>query len=538
MLSLPWRHFIDSITIKMSGGNTGQKRKRAVRSAADIPDIPGIPTQVVPVFVHALKVSNKFFQHATVAKKNFTANEDNTDEERIDPVSAPSLVEGLMNRVEASTASSEDRKEQEERLHRMQDAVGAWLESVKRFVRKDKRRSEDDESGSKRQSVPFSCFLYLWDMQQEHGSVAARRAALHLSALLLQKSRDCRLHLEQDTNLAKWVTNIVAKGTTWRNPEQASKQLPLLQQESQMLLTYLIEEGYGSLYPKFGVAQQRLRQLCPNIDTPSSGTSNMIDWRRLRQIALQFGEKEILYTERLVARAHTCLDSLVPRLGENTAQTKDADAAGDDEDDEDDIDWEDGGDFDDGYSNTVDGESHFAAVERTLAAMESTGAVRGGELDIDFAKPSDEANVVQTQDNRSTERLKKCVQLLSHRHMPRLSAWVEGLTNADNLVLESSSLVLLPSATAQLRVELLERLLALKRMVASVLSAAQRLEVVATKEDTTVQTDTSLPRKAVGANLAGERRHLSLVSSFSRRRNVNPKIQSRSKRIQIKCRTS
>jgi hypothetical protein len=531
VLSLPWRHFIDSI--KMPGDNPGQKRKRTVGSAADIV-IPGIPTQVVPVFVHALKVSNKFFQHATVAKKPFSENGDNTDEERIDPVSATSIVEGLMNRVEASTASNEDRKEQEERLHRMQDAIEAWLESVKRFVRNDKRKSEDDEPGSKRQSVPFSCFLYLWDMQQTHTRVAARRAALHLSELLLQKSRDCRFHLEQDTNLVKWVTNIVAEGTTWKNPEQAAKQLPLLQQESQMLLNYLIEEGYGNLYPKIGVAQQRLRQLCPNLDTPSSGTSNMIDWRRLRDIALQFGEKEIQYIERLVARAHTCLDSLVPRLG----QTKEADTVGDDEEDEDDIDWEDGGDFDDGYSNTLDGESHFAAVERTLAAMESTGAVRGGELDIDFAKPSDEVTGVQTQENKSTERLIKCVQLLSHRHMPRLSAWVEGLTNADNLVLESSSLVLLPSATAQLRVELLERLLALKRMVASVLSAAQRLEVVPTKEDTTVQSDASVQRKAVGANLAGERRHLSLVSSFSRRRNTNPKIQSRSKRIQIKCRTS
>jgi hypothetical protein len=523
----------------MAGENPWQKRKRTVGSAADIPDIPGIPTQVVPVFVHALKVSSKFFQHATVANKPFSANAENAHEERIDPVSATSIVDCLMNRVEASTTSSEDRKEQEGRLHRMQDAVEAWLESVKRFVRNDKRKLEDDEPGSKRQSVPFSCFLYLWGMQQEHGRVAARRAALHLSGILLQKSRDCRFHLEQDTNLAKWVTNIVAEGATWKNPEQAAKQLPLLQQESQMLLHHLIEEGYDSLYPKIGVAQQRLRQLCPNLDTFSSGTSSMIDWRRLRDIALQFGEKEIQYVEKLVTRAHACLDSLVPRLGDNTTQTKQADTVVDDQEDEDDIDWEDGEDFDDGYNSTLeDGESHVAAVERTLAAMESTGAIRGGGLDIDFEKTSDEATVVQTQDNKSTERLKQCAQLLSHRHIPRLSAWVEGLTNADNLVLESSSLVLLPSATAQLRVELLERLLVLKRTVASVLSAAQRLEVVPAKEDTTVQTNSSVPRQAVGANLAGERRHLSLVSSFSRRRNTNPKLQSRSKRIQIKYRTS
>jgi hypothetical protein len=36
-------------------------------------------------------------------------------------------------------------------------------------------------------------------------------------------------------------------------------------------------------------------------------------------------------------------------------------------------------------------------------------------------------------------------------------------------------------------------------MVASVLSAAQRLEVVPTKEGTTVQTDASMSRTAVGA---------------------------------------
>jgi hypothetical protein len=190
--------------------------------------------------------------------------------------------------------------------------------------------------------------------------------------------------------LAKWVRNIVAEGTIWKSSE-AAIQLPLLQQESQTLLNYLIKEGYCcSLFPKIGVAQQRLRQLCPYVDAPSSGTSNMIDWRRLRDIDLQYGEKEIQHIERLVAFAHACffcLDSLVPRLGDKKVQPKEADAAGDDEEeDEDNIDWEEGGEFGDGHSNALDGESHFATVELALAVMESTGAVRGGEIDIDFAK--------------------------------------------------------------------------------------------------------------------------------------------------------
>jgi hypothetical protein len=509
--------------------NPGRKRKRSEHSTHQLPSIPGVPADVTPFFVEALRQATKYFERATTPYsllESSTAPEYSAPAVRKDVRKDDSVVDNLMSRVEASsTKKNEDAIQLEQSHTRMQEAAQAWLSAVKRYLRNN-RRAQEGESSSERQSVPFSCFLYIWALQQDHGRIVVRRAALFLSGLLLQKSSECRFHLEEGTHLSTWLSSVVAQKTIWKNPEQAAIQLPLWQREAHMLLSYLIEQGYGELYPKIGVAQKLLRQQCPSLEaSASSSSTNMVDWRRFRDLALKFGNKEIQLVEKLVYRAHGCLDVLVPRLGEDAKEGNPKESVDDEDGEEDDdIHWEDG----DGVDGNGDfEESHAAAVARTLAVMESSGGLRGGELEIDFGSQKDEGPAEQAPGNpQCIGRLQTCVQLLNQRHRPRLTAWVEGLTNADNLMLECSSLVLLPSDTMRKRNELLERLLELKRVISSVLSAASRLEVT-TKDKDDGHTRVSEPRQAVASNLAGARRRLPLICSF--RRQQAPKVARRNR---------
>jgi hypothetical protein len=333
----------------------------------------------------------------------------------------------------------------------------------------------------------------------------------------------------------------------------AKQQLVLLQTEASMLLSHLVEEGYARLYPKIGVAAQRIQQLCPNLEAfHVSATSNMNDWRRFRDIALKHGEEEIRRVKRLIERSNANLEILVPRVGQaapsvdasDVAEIKDDGVEGGEEDD--DIDWEDGDDdFGDGSdlmtSNNSNAE-HLSAVERTLALMESSGGLlQGGELEIDFENPNTSIDNADddgpAKNPQALSKLQKCVKLMASRHLPRLTLWLEGLTNADNLVslmeTSSSSLVSLPSSTAQLRSNLVERLSDLKQAISSILSSATRLNLETGEE---VNSTAPAPGAAnvVAPRLGGAgNRKRPLVSSLQRK----PKSRkARSARIEIKYR--
>ena len=662
----------------------GRKRKRTVSSdpnAPKYPDIPGVPMDVIPLFVHSLKTSTKYFQHVSSSCKAPYSNSDKTETGNEDTTAATlgttdstttslTVINNLMDRIQAtadSTRSNEElilRQQQQQDLQtRMESAIEAWLEMVKRYSRNDNRAREEQQkqestltctegnnndtstsnskrnpsSKSDRPSVALSCFLYAWRLQLEHGRVAPRRASLHLCGLLLEKSRDCRFHLAQDENLDTWIAALTCTpDTAWKNLEQAKQQLPYWQREAEMLLSFLVEQrGYGTLYPKLGVAHKRLRQLLPNIFTTTnpnnisdashnsgSNSGNMIDWRQSRDIALKNGPKEIKRVEKLIERVYGCFDVLVPRVGSEyhvppiarhpsgNTSTKPpeqgsavATFAGDDDDD--DIDWEDGDDEEDAHQIGIDDtdhepqskESHVKAVEATLAAMEASGGLRGGEIEIEFGQggtdrsdthvrrqhlhvlpPATATMQPQGSNNQysseTMEALQKYVRLLNDRHMPRLSAWVEGLTNSDNLTPTlngsrevSSALVSLGADTVRRRHELLEQLANLKKTVASVLSSAMKLlhgdkattntssELAGNSvrpppedgaEEESIRSALTRTSPALGsANLAGASRNTSLLTSFQRQQRrrqgtnlKNASSKNSTNRIQIKYRSS
>ena len=515
-------------------------------AALDLPDIPGVPLDVLPEFVYAIRVATKFFAKCNgIAYYGEECRESSTDEAGEE--GSQGVLNALMERIASATGpiTHPEQDDLSKRRQAMNDAVGRWLASVKRFSKSDDRRRQKREQamdagmsvgtkGSELKtagvSVAYACFLYIWDLQQTHKRIAVRRAGLYFSGLLLQRSKDCRCHLESEDNLGQWLQSTFFN----YHPVKAAEDSPFFHLEADFWLNHLVENGYGRMYPKIQVALQRLRQQCPILEATNHDAynvsettfSSMNDWRHIRDTALAHGDKEIKCVEKWLRRAQTCMETLVPRLGINNTSitsgsmtapgdsskdiseersthdnghdnsvtnTKNGDFGNyDDDDEDDDIGWEDGCTeaFDDGVAERSLRElEHFRAVERTLATMEeSAGGLRCGGIEIDFRDdPSKDADddidmkrafaISEDERNLSFVKLMECESVLGRKHKPRLTMWLEGLTNADNLVVSKRSLISLSSDVATKRSKLEHRLAELLGSISRVLSSAQRLRL-------------------------------------------------------------
>ena len=552
-------------------------------SHKNLPQISGVPAEHVPYFVQALKSCSKYFQKCTQTiytmknheqyKQGGSGSTNAGGNSSSSSLVSNNVHDFVMDRVAVAVARSEQEQLTggtlpsqslesilAERQRSMEMSISRWIESLKRYApRKEKRVDVTSDDGGREQqqqqqqhnsegsiqrafsnvntddtprSVPFSMFLYLWEMTTTHERVAVQRSALLLCSMMLQKSRDCRFHLEQDTVLMEWINGIIARKTRWKNPESARIQLPLLQREAYYMLSRLISDGHADRYPKIAVAAARLRHQCPNstkaLDGMSAQNNNMTEYRRLRDVALLYGEKELGALRKLFVRSNQYLETLVPRLT-TTAKTSTSNNNGNDnikdglgmkdhdihpsdnenDDDEESIDWEDGDDFEDDYSignNTKNIDSqqkdmedrilHVSAVDRTIATMQSTLHNRQ-EIEIDFSKSRNESNdssipdaereatsnnddndVQRQRKNIAKQKLRTCVQKLSNVHLPRLTAWLDGLRNSDNLTIEKSgSLVLLSSENIGKKVEYIDLFSDFKQEVSRILAASSRLEI-------------------------------------------------------------
>ena len=258
---------------------------------------------------------------------------------------------------------------------------------------------------------------------------------------------------------------------------------------------------------------------------------SMISWRQLRDVGIRYGDRECRVVERLVDRADRAMLVLMPRIGDDVddddidegRSNGKSDAAShtgndDDDDDDDDIDWEEG-DEDDAA------DAHVDAVERTLSVMASTGALCGGQMSVRLEGKEEEGEGCHlgdhmqdgqrfgeghggqtpsfidgssqgaslANDERATKarrRLEKAVSSLVMKHLPRLSAWVSGLMNADSLRSNhhqqqekhtqsslSTSLVSMSIEESRAHSRMLERLVDLKALVAKTITAAAKLGI-------------------------------------------------------------
>lgn len=590
-------------------------RKRAKRprdagrtTTIEYPKIPHVPMDVIPGFVEAIRASAKvlhhhghrlFVDHEVEYRKFLSNTATNSEDEatlNLQPRNSASIHDRLMNRVQnaADTARTTKEQAQHKRLEKQKFAIEAWIDSVKRFARQNSSASQEptstqnnndqqQQNRKERPSVPYACFLYLWDMQQEIPTkLHVRRAALYLSGLLLQKSKDCRFHLQMESNLADWIVQLTTIPPNQQQEE--SMALILFQHEALRLLDQLQEQGYGSLYPKIAVAATRLRQQCPplvtndgvefsdNHPTTDSSTSqstntvvhrNMVDWRIIRDLALKYGTKELSRLQKRIAQCHETLEILVPRMGQEhdgmskeedeviskdnpepatltTAKTND-----DNEDDDDDIDWEDGDEELEEKEQELMANRHavhhLLAVDRTLAAMQSAaGGLRGGELEIDMRKTDkeqeEEGMVGEASDSIEAQRkaeakarFAKLVKILQEKHLPRLTLWLDGLANADNLVKSNTALILLPASSIHQRQKLIRELTAAKKSMSFILSSAVRLE----EKDNATATSAEVMEENNGEGNSEENNQLPFLlgavprPSDSSTRRIQPMLVSR-----------
>lgn len=534
------------VTPSTAGGSLEASLEGVVRQseiAANLPRIPGLSIEHVPSFLHVLKLTSKFFQTEhkikpfSVVDWEMLVKGDNSKDGRIGETSAQpkGIHESIMDRMNAAS-NSESNPNDKYQQQKFVQAVSSWLEEVQILAKKHKRESTGDrqQEPKAKQDIPYAMFLYLWGLQQEHKRLTVRRSALFLSGLLLLRSKDCRYYIHQETHLADWVSNIaiqmdgndVVQNSNSREANSNRKliQLALLQKEAIVLMTHLLDKGFGKKYAKLKVATKSLQHRCNTRlletldleDSMASTPQGMANWRRLRDFALVHGAKEIPKVTKLLDRADECLEILVPRIDgvrlvsqRKELHTRKDEKAGhqdsgktninvdDDESDDDDIDWEDGDDAKD----TTTAIQHLSAVEQTMAAIKTAGSTlfTGGRLEIDFDKRLEDDtrennnNNSQSSEHQVRARLETIVRRLSTRHLVRLSAWLDGLRNSDNLVLESASLVSLSPAKESLRLELIRRLSTLKQDISNVLSSASRLNIHGTNEAATGPETTAVP---------------------------------------------
>jgi hypothetical protein len=540
------------------------------------PFIVGIPVEIVPLHWHALTVTTKFFERdcqetvvhpyaavttaagGTAQRSSSSSSRTGTGSEEIPGGVIESVLHRMQQQQAADEANSEEAQQRQQRLHRKDDAVKTWLQAIHRWLRDNNHRSrdnnpEEEQSGEKKRQgeprirVPVACLEHLWGLSTENRRISVKRAAIHLSGHLLEKTADGR----------RWVFSESHHLLTWMDRVAAAvgDNSILYKRECYDMLQHL-SEGYGDLYPTLSVALQRFRQVCPAAVLASedivgrgehSGLSRVAasEQRWIRDLAMQHADEEERRVQRLIQRAHACMDILVPRIGQDDRQSAEGNqtVAEEEKEEDDSVDWEDGWEEpEDGEEEGTTHTSHAEAVERTLAVMRQSGGIlRDGQLEIDFAQQEDTIPAAQDPAKiQARQRLDKAVRILSSRHLPRLTAWVEAVRQADNLVASdtsASALVSMSPEAVRRRNDILRRLLELKTVVMQVLSSANRLGLE-TNAITNNATEQPRPRQNLHLVNNNNNRNQSLSTTLSRRRRGPSRdiTHRRSNRIQIKYR--
>ena len=560
-------------------GNSKRKRKRDKETieklqsyGIDLPDIPGLPVQIIPLHVHAIKSTTKYFKlykdecvplfvtapdyksYATTSPLGIASllgtrqgdeEEEVTLENILDRVSVvPAVTTGKVQGENGNDSSSSTNQNQVE-YDRIQSfnvktqAMNAWLDAIYREVRHN--------AANKRPSttIPVAAMQHLWDVLAvdiQNRSWALRRASHHLLGHLAFRSSHARQFLLQDpvetgqdsnNRWLEWMNNKDKKDSSTSNSSE-TVEYHCLQRESYTLLQLLEQKGYAQHYTSIIVLQRRMVQIWPHVTNNTttdnnyllSSNHNMVDWRQWRDLAIKHADKEELVLQKILVRCDTHLERLVPRMQNSNNNDDDnvknnlavllpkselsitvaAEFANDKDDDDlddiGDVDWENG--FDEDFSNEDNNNGnynsktdelpndkneqgrHEAAVNLTLSVLEASGRLREGGLTVDMSGPStslvERKNGNESVDARTTKirnKLSKFAAVLKDIHLPRLSLWIQGVVQADQLIMLTSSTALVNMSRQQQeeRVVTLAKLTKLKNEVTRTLAAIRKLGI-------------------------------------------------------------
>lgn len=315
-------------------------------------EIDGVPPNISPKLIEAIRATKVFFKYHpnnVIQSQCFKEDDDTLTGASGRNQQQQDIVASIMGRVEQAK-ELEARKKEAKRHEAAQIALHEWLASLPQSGTWEKR------------PAAVACFKYVWKLQ-EHNRPTVRRMSLHLCGMLLLKNDDCRDRWQDE--LLDWISAVVKvkqKGVA----EKYASEVLTWQKESVAWVSELMDQFPDN--NKFRVAHMFLEQKGPSLNVEGGDAGKtMADWRQIRDICLKHGEKQCGIVEKLVKRAYTCIDVLMPRLAnsDSIGETPEEKAA-DDEDGDEDIDWEEG-------DEDEAAETHAAAVEQTLALMQTHG---------------------------------------------------------------------------------------------------------------------------------------------------------------------
>jgi hypothetical protein len=361
-----------------------------------------------------------------------------------------------------------------------------------------------------------ACLNFLMDMIQDvECKTILRRAAICVTNILTKGRDDCHSYIAS-THLRTFTRTI---GDAKKTSKDESKTNIVRMQEDGLRMLDTMSNYHSTFQPKLRIAcrfleeQKGIRKrsiIRERSESTDRVAINVVDLRKMRDIAIKHGRKEVRKVKQIVKCLDECFYVLVPRFGHCTVENQTGTSLTDDAEDDDSIDWEDGDDIEDDNVDWEDGDdtieetsgelpstissnkqdSHSIEVDKTLAVMKRSGIFKNGSLAVPIGNDLSQLLTSKAQPDHTIGNWKKdlvkYVNLLSKRHAPRITEWVHALTTADMMVESkdekhgdglktNGSLIVMPASKRIQKGEILQALMKTKREIARALSLASKV---------------------------------------------------------------
>ena len=516
------------------------KNTKGTDRNVDVPVIDNVSGNIAPLLLQAVKSQKKFIslKHQLSQKDgilNNPAGNHDAISESANKVnrSGPTLVqEAILQRMDSIQQNPGPLHEQ---LQDTENTCKLLLEAI------DKESTDVPTTMIDTDDLPMNCAIgcldFLMDLLSDQTcKIILRNAALCVIRALSQHRHDCRAVFT--TKVKIFVDSVGDADEHLRmnaNRKTGNRDHVVMYQRYALKFLHDLSDRFDSIQPKLVIAGRYLEEQ-KGISLYSGSHSSlrrntngdMIELRKIRDKALLFAEKEMARVNKVLKILDSCFEILVPRFGhkfhshepldDNTfppESSKDdtetdslivEDDGGEDTDD--DIDWEDGDENKNQTQSTnincvqtekdanVNGEDRLAMVERTMAVMKQSGALRNdGTLEVEFGAKSHASDPLHgtatepsshdiIEEKESKEKISKCVEFLSKK-LDKLSLWIDALLSADNMTDASrirsssnhynkqgiSSVVLLPVSIRKKKGITTRMLIDTKNTIARALSA-------------------------------------------------------------------
>lgn len=513
-------------------------KKRKHSSLPSVTVIPGLSDKTSALLLRTIKLYKKYLSASDKAAQNTSTTctlekddgtQTNDTKENVQSVIL-SRIDSLQKgrRDEQNTLQALSR-ECEEEAQTLLDHLGSTDSNRKRShhnVVNNHHQGVEEEDRFIPSDVVASLDFLMDMIQNVECKTILRRAAICTTGLLT-KGREDYHSLMARTHLRKFTRTI---GCAKMTSEDKNMINIVKMQEDGLRMLDTMSQCHSTYKPKLRIACRFLEEqkgikkrltIKESSESSARFAFNVVDLRKMRDIAIKHGRKEVRKVKEIVKRLDECFYVLVPRFGHGTVDKQVGTFSTNDNEDNDSIDWEDGDDIEHDNVDWEDGDnieddniewddgdhtiekqgSHSMEVEKTLAVMEKSGIFKNGSLAVpigsDFSHLlTTDPNIKQNQAIDKKKDVVRYVNLLNKRHAPRISEWVHALTTADMMVESSdeshgwksnASLIIMPASKRIQKGKILHALLKTKMEIARALLLASKIVSPTSADGSTLQ---------------------------------------------------